>query len=138
MSASYGEGAISYVEYAYAKLIDFPVVKLLNKAGYYAQPTAANVAVALTRRRSTPTGPRTSSVYTNPDPRAYPLSSYSYMIVPTSTDAPFNADKGKTLSTFINYFLCAGQQKADTSATRRCRRTWCWPASTRSNGSRVR
>ena len=35
------------------------------------------------------------------------------MVVPTSTDAPFNTDKGKTLSTFINYFLCAGQKKAD-------------------------
>jgi phosphate transport system substrate-binding protein len=32
--------------------------------------------------------------------------------VPTTTAAPFNADKGKSLSTFINYFLCAGQQKA--------------------------
>src|SRR5207237_10628825 len=53
------------------------------------------------------------SVYTNPDPRAYPMSSYSYMIIPTSTDPPFNTDKGKTLSTFINYFLCQGQQKAD-------------------------
>jgi phosphate transport system substrate-binding protein len=41
------------------------------------------------------------------------MSSYSYMIVPTSTAAPFNTDKGKTLSTFINYFLCGGQQKAD-------------------------
>ena len=41
------------------------------------------------------------------------MSSYSYMVIPTTTDAPFNADKGKTLSTFINYFLCGGQQKAD-------------------------
>ena len=41
------------------------------------------------------------------------MSSYSYMVVPTSTAAPFNTDKGKTLSTFINYFLCTGQQKAD-------------------------
>ena len=41
------------------------------------------------------------------------MSSYSYMVIPTTTDAPFNTDKGKTLSTFINYFLCQGQQKAD-------------------------
>ena len=53
------------------------------------------------------------SVYTNRDPRAYPMSSYSYMVVPTTTAAPFNTDKGKTLSTFVNYFLCTGQQKAD-------------------------
>ena len=48
VSASYGAGAIGYVEYAYAKRIDFPVVSILNKAGYYSQPTAGNVAVALT------------------------------------------------------------------------------------------
>jgi hypothetical protein len=41
------------------------------------------------------------------------MSSYSYMVVPTTTAAPFNEDKGRTLSTFINYFLCGGQQKAD-------------------------
>ncbi|MGY2701876.1 MULTISPECIES: phosphate ABC transporter substrate-binding protein PstS [unclassified Nocardioides] len=114
VSASYGAGSIGYVEYAYAKRIDFPVVSLLNKAGYYSQPTAGNVAVALTGAKiNSDLTQNLESVYTNRDPRTYPMSSYSYMVVPTSTDSPFNADKGKTLSTFINYFLCAGQQKAD-------------------------
>ena len=114
VSASSGAGAIGYVEYAYAKRINFPVAGLLNKAGYFAQPNAGNVAVALTRAKINPDLTQNlESVYTNPDPRAYPMSSYSYMIVPTSTDAPFNTDKGKTLSTFINYFLCGGQKKAD-------------------------
>ncbi len=114
VSASYGAGAIGYVEYAYAKRISFPVVSLLNKAGYFAQPTAGNVAVALTKAKINPNLTQNlASVYTNRDKRAYPMSSYSYMVVPTSTAAPFNTDKGKTLSTFVNYFLCAGQQKAD-------------------------
>ena len=114
VSASYGAGSIGYVEYAYAKRINFPVIGLLNKAGYFAQPTAGNVAVALTKAALNPDLTQNlESVYTNPDPRAYPMSSYSYMVIPTSTDAPFNTDKGKTLSTFINYFLCQGQQKAD-------------------------
>jgi phosphate ABC transporter phosphate-binding protein len=114
VSASYGAGSIGYVEYAYAKRIDFPVVSLLNRAGYFSQPTAGNVAVALTQARiNSDLTQNLESVYNNTDPRAYPMSSYSYMVVPTSTDAPFNTDKGKTLSTFINYFLCAGQQKAD-------------------------
>src|SRR4029078_12744093 len=51
-------------------------------------------------------------VYTFPDARSYPVSSYSYMIVPTTTAAPFTPDKGKTLSKFILYFVCVGQQKA--------------------------
>jgi phosphate ABC transporter phosphate-binding protein len=114
VAASYGTGSIGYVEYAYPKRLNFPVVSLLNKGGYFSQPTAGNVAVALTKAKiNKDLTQNLQSVYTNPDPRAYPMSSYSYMIVPTSTAAPFNTDKGKTLSTFINYFLCAGQQKAD-------------------------
>jgi phosphate transport system substrate-binding protein len=114
VSASYGAGAIGYVEYAYPKRINFPVASLLNQGGYYAQPTAGNVAVALTRAKINPNLTQNlESVYTNDDPRAYPMSSYSYMVVPTDTTKPFNAAKGKTLSTFINYFLCGGQQKAD-------------------------
>src|SRR3954447_4509360 len=99
VSASYGAGSIGYVEYAYAKRINFPVIGLLNKAGYYAQPTAGNVAVALTNATINPDLTQNlDSVYTNPDPRTYPMSSYSYMVIPTSTDPPFNTDKGKTLS----------------------------------------
>ncbi len=114
VSASYGAGAIGYVEYAYAKRLNFPVVSLLNKGGYFSQPTAGNVAVALTKAKiNKDLTQNLESVYTNPDPRAYPMSSYSYMVVPTTTAAPFNSDKGKTLSTFVNYFLCTGQQKAD-------------------------
>jgi phosphate transport system substrate-binding protein len=113
VAASYGEGAIGYVEYAYAKRVNYPVASLLNKAGYYSQPTAGNVAVALTKAQiNKDLTQNLTGVYVNPDPRTYPMSSYSYMIVPTSTADPFNTDKGRSLSTFINYFLCGGQQKA--------------------------
>jgi hypothetical protein len=40
------------------------------------------------------------------------VSSYSYLIVPTTTAKPFSADKGTTLSKYILYMVCAGQQKA--------------------------
>ncbi|MFL6181839.1 MAG: phosphate ABC transporter substrate-binding protein PstS [Actinomycetes bacterium] len=115
IAASYGDGAIGYVEYAYAKRLNYPVASVLNQAKYFTQPTASNVAVALTRAKIDPKTlvQNLDGVYTNPDKRTYPLSSYSYMIVPTSTAEPFNTDKGKSLSTFINYFLCAGQQKAE-------------------------
>jgi phosphate transport system substrate-binding protein len=109
----FNNGAISYVEYGYALNRSFPVVSVLNQAGYFVQPTAENVAVALGRARiNTDRTQNLHDVYTNPDPRAYPVSSYSYMIVPTSTTAPFTADKGATLGRFILYFLCTGQQKA--------------------------
>lgn len=115
------EGTITYVEYSYAINANFPVVKLLNKAGYFVEPTAQNVAVALLRARikdKVPTSDPTyltqdlSGVYTNPDPRAYPLSSYSYMIIPTAVEGTFSNDKGKSLGAFAYYFLCEGQRQA--------------------------
>lgn len=112
-------GAIGYDEYAYALNSQFPVVKLLNAAGYYTEPTAPNVAVALLAAKinNDPTSPdyltqQLGSVYSNPDARTYPLSSYSYMIIPTALEYGFTNDKGLTLAAFANYFLCQGQQQA--------------------------
>ena len=51
ISASYGNGTIGYVEYSYALNDNYPVAKMLNKAGYYVLPTAYNVAVALTQAK---------------------------------------------------------------------------------------
>ncbi len=118
--ASYANGAIGYDEYAYAINSHYPVVAVLNPAGYYVLPTASNVAVALTQARinEDPKSPDflqqdLDNVYIFTDPRSYPLSSYSYLITPregTPTPSRFNSAKGATLSTFVDYLLCAGQQ----------------------------
>ena len=120
VSQDYGEGAITYVEYSYAVKAGFPVVKVLNNAGYYVEPTAKAVAVALLKAKINTDTKSTSyltqildGVYNNSDPRAYPISSYSYMIVPTEVGGVFTKAKGATLGTFANYMLCEGQQQAD-------------------------
>jgi ABC-type phosphate transport system substrate-binding protein len=120
ITASYGQGTIGYDEYAYALNSHYPVVALLNPAGYYVLPSASNVAVALTQAvinevQSSPNflQQNLNSVYTFTDPRSYPLSSYSYLIVPrvgTTIPQNFTDGAGRTLSTYIDYFLCAGQQ----------------------------
>jgi ABC-type phosphate transport system substrate-binding protein len=120
VTASYGQGAIGYDEYAYALNSHYPVVALLNPAGYYVLPSASDVAVALTQAQINEDQGSSDflqqdldNVYTYTDPRAYPLSSYSYLIVPrkgTTTPNGFSDADGVTLSTYINYFLCAGQQ----------------------------
>ncbi|MFB6893978.1 substrate-binding domain-containing protein [Kitasatospora sp. NPDC056327] len=127
---SAGAGTIGYDEYAFAKSSNWPVVKVLNPAGYFTLPTASNVAVALTAAKirgvdddTSPNDPNylqqnLNGVYTNADPRSYPVSSYSYLIVPRKDAAlpvppRFNDDKGSALSRFISYVLCAGQGKAD-------------------------
>lgn len=114
------EGAITYVEYSYAIKTGFPVAKLLNSSGYYVEPTASSVAVGLMSARINDDRNSTDyltqildNVYRSGDRRAYPLSSYSYMIVPTTNEAPFTEDKGRTLGAFAYYFLCEGQQQAD-------------------------
>jgi len=119
VSQAANEGTINYVEYSYALNAGFPVVKLLNQSGYYVEPTAQSVAVALLSAQidETPASPtylqpNLAPVYNSTDPRAYPMSSYSYMIVPTATTDTFSTDKGKTLGAFAYYFLCEGQQQA--------------------------
>lgn len=114
-------GAVGYVEYSYALQNGFPVAKMLNNAGYYTEPTAGHVAVALLKARintnkNDPARYLTqdlSHVYTNSDPRAYPLSSYSYMVLPTKVEGSFNTNKGRTLADFGNYLLCQGQSQVD-------------------------
>lgn len=119
VSQDYGEGAITYVEYSYALESGFPVAKVLNASGYFVEPTASSVAVALlTAQINTTTGSDDyltqilDGVYNSNDPRTYPLSSYSYMIVPTEVGGVFTAKKGATLGAFANYMLCEGQQQA--------------------------
>lgn len=122
VTSSYGEGSIGYVEYGYALNAKYPVVALENAAGYDVLPTASNVAVALTKAViNEDQGSKNylqqdlDSVYSFTDPRSYPLSSYSYLIVPRkSTTLPpiFSSSTGRSLSAFINYYLCSGQQEA--------------------------
>jgi ABC-type phosphate transport system substrate-binding protein len=121
ITSSYGNGSIGYDEYAYALNSHYPVVAMLNPAGYYVLPSAGNVSVALTQAQinEDPNSPNflqqnLDNVYTYNDPRSYPLSSYSYFIVPrigTVLPTNFTDAKGVTLSTWLNFDLCAGQQQ---------------------------
>lgn len=115
-----GNGTIGYVEYAYPVNKDYPVVKVLNKGGFYVEPTQYNVAVALTKAQINEDKSSKdyltqilTGVYRSTDPRAYPLSSYSYMIIPTGAqDQRMTTAKRQTLADFMYYSLCEGQSKA--------------------------
>ncbi len=120
-----GSGSIGYVEAGYAFGRGFPVASLHNASGNYTQPSSQNVATALTH--ATLNADLTQNlvrVYRAPEATAYPMSSYSYMILPCvvpssqvstcSTDMPANFDssKGFVLGTWIIYIACAGQREA--------------------------
>ncbi|MEN3310130.1 MAG: phosphate transport system substrate-binding protein [Micromonosporaceae bacterium] len=123
ISSAAGNGAIGFDEYSYALNKGYPVVKVKNVAGYFTLPTQYNVAVALTLADidladvNDPTRYLTQKldrVYTNPDNRTYPLSSYSYMILPTGTskqDSRITTTKRQTLVDFLYYSICPGQRE---------------------------
>ena len=120
VSQQQADGAIGYVEYAYALEAGFPVAKVLNAAGYYTAPTPDNVGISLlkTQFNTDQSSPLygtadLSRVYTDTDPRAYELSSFSYMILPTDSSDGFTSDKGFTLGAFGSFLLCQGQQQVN-------------------------
>jgi phosphate transport system substrate-binding protein len=117
-------GSIGIDEYSYPKAAGLPVVQMENAAGYYVLPSEYNDAVALTQARinmdkSSPDYllQNLDNVYGYTDPRTYPLSSYSYAIMPTSaTDPRMTVSAGtfpskwQTLADFLAYSICDGQQ----------------------------
>ncbi|MFJ9565675.1 substrate-binding domain-containing protein [Streptomyces fuscichromogenes] len=119
VAQGYGEGAIGYVNYSYALNAHYPVAKVLNHAGYYTEPTPQNVAVSLLKAKINTDKSsadyltqQLDGVYNDSDKRNYPLSSYSYMILPLKVQGTFTKTKGKTLGAFSYYFMCQGQQQA--------------------------
>ncbi|MEU4173158.1 substrate-binding domain-containing protein [Streptomyces sp. NPDC026665] len=119
VAQNYGEGAIGYVNYSYALNAHYPVAKVLNHAGYYTEPTPQNVAVSLLKAKINTDRSsadyltqKLEGVYNDSDRRNYPLSSYSYMILPLKVQGTFTKAKGKTLGAFSYYFMCQGQQQA--------------------------
>lgn len=108
---------INYDEYSYAKGIGFPTAQVKNAAGFYTLPTESAVAVALTQAKinldsksANYLSQDLSRVYGYRDPRSYPMSAYSYMIVPTQNTEALNNAQGATLGYFANYALCEGQR----------------------------
>ncbi len=122
VASSQANGSIGYVEYSYPLSVNYPVVKVLNSAGYFTLPTQYNVAVALedAQINMDPTSPdyllqNLDNVYTDPDPRTYPLSSYVYMIEPTGTypnpESKITTAKRQSVADFEYYSICQGQKE---------------------------
>jgi len=119
ISSGAANGAIGYDEYSYALGKNYPVAKIQNAAGYYALPTQYNVAVALTKAtinqdKSSPDYllQDLGQVYKYADPRVYPMSSYSYGIIPTGADdSKMTTAKRQTIADFLYYSICDGQKE---------------------------
>ncbi|HXW33483.1 MAG TPA: substrate-binding domain-containing protein [Acidimicrobiales bacterium] len=130
VAAAASNGAITYVETAYAKEHNSPVASIVNASGNAVQPTSFNDATALERAvLHADLTQDLTGVYTNPLPNAYPISAYSYIVSPCSPQlaaaqspptacagnnggtSPFPSDKGQALGQFVSFLACAGQEK---------------------------
>jgi ABC-type phosphate transport system substrate-binding protein len=145
IAAASGNGSIGYDDYSYALGKNYPVAKILNAGGYYTLPNQYNVAVALAQAqinqdKSDPNKyllQNLDKVYTYKDKRTYPLSSYSYMIIPTAgDDARMNTASGRPSPTTSPTRCARARRRWDPSGTPRCPSTWCGRASSRPSGSR--
>ena len=105
------DGSIGYAEAGYAVQRGLPTTSVRNQAGKYVQPGARNQAIALTQATRNLDGTQNlDKVYFYDDPETYPISSYNYMIAPTTG---FDPAKGETLGKFIIYAITEGQSKAE-------------------------
>jgi ABC-type phosphate transport system substrate-binding protein len=130
VSSLSSEGSIGYLETAYAIQHSFPVASLVNASGHAVQPNSVNDATALERATlRDDLSADLIGVYRDKKPNAYPLSSYSYVVAPCSpalakAERPptkcsgnnsdisaYTADRGAELGEFLNFAVCAGQEK---------------------------
>jgi len=121
INSSFGNGAIGYAEVRYGLASHTPQLMLGNPAGDFVRPTAGNVTASLSLAdiNANPRSPHFMQVdlahlYTSTAPADYPLSFTSYLIVPrmgTRLPTNFTKAKGRTLSTFLIFALCPGQQQ---------------------------
>jgi phosphate transport system substrate-binding protein len=97
-------GGIGYVDIAYALTNKIQFARVLNRAGKYVTPGLRGIAAAGRQVDKVPASNEMHIV--NPpkgDPLAYPICTFSYVILPTSTP------KAAQLRKFVFYALTAGQ-----------------------------
>ena len=99
------DGAIGYVEYAYVVQSKLQAASLKNQAGKFVQPSLAGATAAAASLKNV--SPTNFSITDSPGAAAYPIASYSWVIVhKDQTDA----NKGKALVYLWKWVVTSGQQ----------------------------
>ena len=106
-------GTIGYVELAYANQNKLAVAKVKNAAGQFVAPTIASItaAAAGAAEKLPPTTDYRVSIVNAPGAQAYPISSFTWLLVyQRQTDAT----KSKKLVDFMKWALTEGEGSAAT------------------------
>jgi phosphate transport system substrate-binding protein len=102
-------GSIGYVELAYAKQNNLPVAQVRNAAGQFVAPTIESITAAAAGTPLPPTSDYRVSIVNAAGPTAYPISSFTWLLVyRNSTDSV----KTRKLTDFLKWALTEGEQSA--------------------------
>jgi phosphate transport system substrate-binding protein len=99
-------GAVGYVELTYALDERLPVADVENAAGRFVTPTPRTVAAAAEDMSLASAGDFALSLLHTTGTRAYPISSYTYLLVFTRQVDP---EKGRLLASLLRYMAGPGQ-----------------------------
>ena len=104
-------GAIGYVELAYAKQNDLPFAAIQNKAGSFVAPSPEGLtAAAAGAAANLPANTDYRLSIVNADgPNAYPISSFTWILVYTQQA---DAQKARKLRDFLKWALTEGEKQA--------------------------
>ena len=99
------EGAIGYVDVAYALKNKIRFASILNASGKYATPGLRGIKAAAATLPKTLSGDGAFSIVNPPkgNPLAYPISTFTYVIVPT------NSSKSAELRKMVYWAVTRGQ-----------------------------
>jgi phosphate transport system substrate-binding protein len=103
-------GAIGYVELIYAMQNHIAFGEVKNAAGNWTKGSIAGVTEAAASVKQMPADYRVS-ITNAPGANAYPISSFTWMLVPVKSA---DAAKGKVLKDFLNWMLNSGQGEVST------------------------
>ena len=105
------DGAVGYVEQAYALQNNFTYASVKNKAGKFIEPTLASVSAAGAGITVPPD--LGISIINSPNPAAYPIASQTFVIFyEDMCKAGASSSVAKAMKTFLDYGLGAGQEQA--------------------------
>ena len=118
IASGQGLWSIGYDEFGYSKTYNAPSAWIENAAGEWILPYAENISAALEAAQLRPDlSQELSGVYNSGNPKAYPISAYSYIVTqctvspdrPTCKGPYSNAGVTETLALWLRYIACDGQ-----------------------------
>jgi len=104
------EGALGYVELIYALQNNIPFGVVQNAAGNFVKASLQSTTAAAAAAKFSP-GDFRVSITNAPGKDAYPIASFTYLLVPTQWK---DAGKGKIMVDFLQWMLKSGQPMVES------------------------